>query len=231
MAGLFGERYGQGPPRYVALHGWGRDHTDFSKALDGVPAIALDLPGFGATPAPPSATGTAEYARAIVPVIESLPAAPVLIGHSFGGRLALHLATKGLASGLVLIGVPLLRLARQRRPPMGYRLRKALRFVLGEEGVERARNRYGSADYRAASGVMRDILVAAVNESYEEFLPRLGCPTELVWGSEDGEVPIEVARAAIELIPDARLTVVPKVGHHVLLAAPEVFREILARMP
>ncbi len=231
MAGLFGERYGQGPLRYVALHGWGRDHTDFSKALDGVPAIALDLPGFGATPTPPTATGTAEYAQAIVPVIESLPAAPVLIGHSFGGRLALHLATKGLASGLVLIGVPLLRLGEQRRPPMGYRLRKALRFVLGEEGVERARHRYGSADYRAASGVMRDILVAAVNESYEELLPQVGCPTELVWGSEDGEVPIEVARAAIELIPDARLTVVPSVGHHVLLAAPEAVREILARMP
>jgi len=43
-----------------------------------------------------------------------------------------------------------------------------------------------------------------------------------VWGSEDREVPVGVAEEAVELIPHARLSVIPDVGHHVLIAAPQV---------
>jgi hypothetical protein len=62
---IFGDAYGASPPRVLALHGWRRDRSDFRAVLDGLDALAVDLPGFGASPAPPSAWGSAEYARAL----------------------------------------------------------------------------------------------------------------------------------------------------------------------
>jgi len=228
IAGMFGERYGGRRPVVLALHGWGRDHSDFAETLRDIPSIALDLPGFGSSTAPESAMGTDGYARAVEAVLTEYSSPPVVVGHSFGGRVALNLAATRPVSGLVLVGVPLLRTARARRAPLGYRLRKSLRFLLREDRLERARHRYGSPDYRAASGVMRDILVAAVNETYEDLLPTIGCPVRLVWGSEDSEVPLDVAEAAVELFPDAHLSVVPDIGHHLLIRAPEIVRaEIL----
>ena len=50
---LFGECYGQGTAWVLAFHGWMRSHRDFDEVLEGIEAIAVDLPGFGAAPAPP----------------------------------------------------------------------------------------------------------------------------------------------------------------------------------
>ncbi len=55
--------------------------------------------------------------------------------------------------------------------------------------MERARRRHGSADYLAAQGVMRDVLVRLVNERYEDTLAAVQCPVELVWGDDDQRRP------------------------------------------
>jgi len=39
----------------VGLHGWGRDHRDFSGVLGGYPHLLIDLPGFGVSPPPTAA--------------------------------------------------------------------------------------------------------------------------------------------------------------------------------
>jgi pimeloyl-ACP methyl ester carboxylesterase len=75
----FGEAYGPEPARVLALHGWGRTHDDFRESMSGsaaasapLAAIALDLPGFGASPPPPEAWGAAEYATALEPLLEEM---------------------------------------------------------------------------------------------------------------------------------------------------------------
>ena len=214
---LFGERTGAGAPRVLALHGWARDRSDFRALLDGLDALAVDLPGFGASPPPPEPWGAADYARSMVPLLEEFDGPPVVVGHSFGGRVAVCLtaAHPELFRALVLTGVPLLRLASGRRPSIRYRAARALHRarLLPDERMERIRRRHGSRDYAAATGVMRGVLVRAVNESYEPELRALRCPVELVWGEHDSEAPVELASRAREMIPDARLTVVPGAGH------------------
>ena len=69
---VFGASSGTGPPWVLALHGWRRSHRDFDAVLDGVAAIALDLPGFGATPQPPEPWSTRQYAEWIAPVLDEL---------------------------------------------------------------------------------------------------------------------------------------------------------------
>jgi pimeloyl-ACP methyl ester carboxylesterase len=95
--------------------------------------------------------------------------------------------------------------------------------------MDQARQRHGSADYRAAQGVMRDVLVRLVNERYDDSVSALGCPVELVWGSDDTEVPVETARALADAIPESHLTVCPGVGHLLPVTAPVELRAAVER--
>ncbi len=222
----------------VALHGWGRTHGDFAPSLGpGAPdgplsTVAPDLPGFGATPPPTVAWGSHEYAAAVAAMLDAADGpgpGPVVVGHSLGGRIALRLAAArpDLVGALVLTGAPLVPpTGRPRRPPLGFRAARALHrvHVVGEARMERARRRHGSADYRAAQGVMRDVLVRLVNERYEDALAAVRCPVELVWGDDDTEAPVVGARVLATAIPGARLTLSRGAGHLLPVTAPAELR-------
>ncbi len=95
--------------------------------------------------------------------------------------------------------------------------------------MERARQRYGSADYRAAQGIMRDVLVRLVNERYDDALAAVRCPVELVWGDDDADVPVDSARALAAALPQAHLTVCPGAGHLLPVTAPAELRAAVER--
>jgi pimeloyl-ACP methyl ester carboxylesterase len=219
---LLVEQYGKSAPRIIALHGWGRTKDDWNQVLDGLPAVALDLPGFGSAAVPPEAWGTQDYARYLSPVLTALES-PILLGHSFGGRVAARLAAMNPSqlTGLVLTGVPLLKLSNSpAKPPFGYTAVKWLHGhrLITEDRLERARQKYGSLDYRTASGILRAIMVRTVNENYEEplsLIAEAGIPVRLVWGALDSEVPIPVAEAMRARLPSSTLAVVRNSGHSI----------------
>ncbi len=239
---LFGTTFGRGAPWILALHGWRRTHRDFVGSLgengvgaEALDAIAVDLPGFGATPPPPEAWGAAQYAEALAPLLSDMCTPVAVLGHSFGGLVALRLAAERPESvrALVLTGVPRLVSVgpgrmRQRRLFRAGRVAHRLK-LLSDESMERLRMRYGSADYRAAQGVMRQVLTRVLAEPNEHFLRAVKCPVELVWGDDDRDAPIEVARTALPAVPDGHLTVCPGAGHLVPLTAPGELRAALER--
>lgn len=238
---LFATTHGSPPWRVVALPGWMHTVADFDTVLRGISAgtVAVDLPGFGGVnPEPPEAWGAAEYAGWVEPVLDddAVDGPVVVVGHSFGGRVAVHLAARrpDKVKALVLAGVPLLR--RDDRPPAkpatAYRLARWLhrRGVLPEERMEGMRRKYGSDDYRAARGVMRDVLVRVTNETYEDELRAVACPVELVWGGNDDAAPVAVAERAKAILGDkATLTVLPGAGHQVPVQAGDALRAAIER--
>lgn len=235
---LFGSVTGSEAPRVLALHGWARSHRDFDRVVAGdgdghgdrpLPALALDLPGFGASPPPPAAWGAEAYAELVGDVLGDMGAPVVVLGHSFGGRVALHLAVQrpDAVRGLVLTGAPMLHpLQRNARPALTYRVIRrlhTLRLISGD-AMEAARQRFGSADYRAAQGVMREVLVRAVNETDEAQLDAVRCPVHLVWGGDDTAAPVEVAERAVSRLARGDLSVHPGVGHLTPLLIPSALR-------
>jgi pimeloyl-ACP methyl ester carboxylesterase len=235
---LVGSRFGEATPSVLALPGWARTYRDFDAVLapagaEPLDAIALDLPGFGAAAPPPEAWGTADYAAFVSLVLDEMTPQVVVLGHSFGGRVAVQLAAirPDAVGALVLTGVPdLVRRAPRRQAPRRFRAARRLHRwgVLGDGAMEAARQRHGSADYRAAEGVMRAVLVKTLAESYEEQLAAIGCPISLVWGDDDTEAPISVAEELVRIHPGARLTVCPGAGHLTPLTAPAALRLAVA---
>jgi pimeloyl-ACP methyl ester carboxylesterase len=243
---LFGTTWGDGTPTVLALHGWRRTHADFSAvfapgdATSGGPAptaLGVDLAGFGATPVPPDPWSSADYARSLLGLFEEpgrLADRVTVLGHSFGGRVALFLAA--LASDrvdrLVLTGVPLLeRQGRRARPAPGFRLARRLHRLglVGDDRMEALRQRHGSPDYRAATGVMRSVFVGLLAEDYAPAMAAVRCPVSLVWGAADSEVPVEVAERARPLFPRASLEVLPGIGHLTPTEAPAALRRAVGQ--
>lgn len=215
------------------MHGWGRDRHDLLDALGGREVVAVDLPGFGSSPAPPTSWGAREYAERVASLVAETGGDPyVVVGHSFGGRVAVCLASArpDLVAGLVLTGVPLFRVSTRRRSPLRYRVvRAASRLgLVPESRLEAARQRHGSADYKAATGVMRDVLVRVVNEDYRDELGRIGCPVALCWGENDTAAPVAIAREAAGIVSrPVRFEIVGGAGHDVHRDAPERLGELV----
>lgn len=214
---LLAEKTGATPPAVVALHGWQRTGADFSAIVSGIDAVAPNLPGASpAAEAPAEAWGSPEYAELVADAIR--PFAPVVVvAHSFGGRVAVHLAAKHpeLVRGLVLTGVPLLRPGAVPRASLTFRVIKALAKarLVSQRRLDAERNRRGSADYRAAQGIVRDIFVRLVNEDYRAQLAALTVPVRMVWGENDSSAPAAAGEAASKLIAGATFRVVPGAGH------------------
>jgi pimeloyl-ACP methyl ester carboxylesterase len=229
---LLAEKVGATPPKVVALHGWMRPATDFAAIVDGLDAVSLYLPGFGTTPEPPEVWNSARYAEEVARAIE--PFGPVIIvGHSFGGRVAVHLAAAypHLVSGLVLTGVPLVRLSAAPKPALGFRVIRSLAraHLVPRSVLEAQRRKRGSVDYNAAHGVMRDILVTVVGETYVPQLEAIRVPVRMVWGETDTAAPADAGKAASRLITGATFRVVPATGHLLEGAlVPAVREELLA---
>jgi pimeloyl-ACP methyl ester carboxylesterase len=241
---LWGERYGSGRPWVLALHGWARDHRDFAGVLGGFDAVAVDLPGFGASPEPPGPWSTSEYASLLGAVLdECFGEGPVVVaGHSFGARVAVRLAADPRVVALVLVGAPLAlppgKLPGQ--PPLAYRLvRKLWRWgLVSGARMEAARVRYGSEDYAKASPIMRGVLVKAVAETASgaylhalgTFLER-GGGLEVVSGELDRAASFAGTQAWLATRPEAdvRTALVAGAGHMVSPPVAQALAEALER--
>jgi pimeloyl-ACP methyl ester carboxylesterase len=225
------EERGDGRP-LLLLHGWGVSSELFTPILDALQAgrrlIVPDLPGFGATAEPDTPWSVHDYAAWCIALLDRLGIGTCdLIGHSNGGRIGIVMAAEfpGRIERMVLAGSAGIRPGRTLRSAARVRSYKALRVVERSAALpaalrnaaRRRADQRGSADYRAASGVMRGTLVRIVNEDLRSLLPNLHLPVLLIWGDRDTETPLADGELMERLIPDAGLVVFEGAGHYAYL--------------
>jgi pimeloyl-ACP methyl ester carboxylesterase len=217
-----------GAVQLIWAHGWGHTHQALLPLAQAMRPTAdswlVDLPGFGATPIPPFAWGTADYADAMAEWLATLPAARrIWVGHSFGCRVGLQLAARHpqAVEALFLIaaaGLPPHRslTTKAKRLPKHIAFRVMRRLTPEGPARDRLRERFGGSDYRNA-GAMRPVLVRAVNEDLSEVARAVRCPTVLVHGDGDSESPPEIAERFHALIPGSRLHMLRGFDHYTIL--------------
>lgn len=210
----------------VFLHGWGADLGSFNVLTDTLKQtydiIAIDFPGFGNSPEPSFAWNLDNYTEMTLELLNALNlSSPVLIGHSFGGRVAIKLSQKMVIDRMILInsaGIKPKRHWHYYFKVYGYKLFKTvanlpvMRFIL-KEPLEAYRELYSSSDYKQASPVMKQVLSKVVNEDLRHILKSIEVPVLLIWGDQDASTPLSDAQLMASLIPDAGLVVYDGVGH------------------
>lgn len=238
----------------VIMHGWGcetKTVASIAKIFNGkMRVINVDLPGHGLSSEPPTVWGVQDFRDLIAELIRRLGLdRPALIGHSFGGRVSILLAsgTSRNPDGTPAPGnlpeiskVVLVDSAgiKPKRPLKYYAkvywfktLKKLAPVVLGKEKgrqlIERRRAKSGSADYRNSSPMMRNVMSRTVNEDLRFAMPDIKVPTLLVWGEKDTATPLSDARQMEKLIPDAGLVAFPGCGHYSFLDNPLGFRAVI----
>ena len=106
---------------------------------------------------------------------------------------------------------------------------KAYKKLLGAspKALDALQKKFGSADYAAASPLMRQVLVKTVNEDLRDCMSALTMPTLLLWGEDDPVTPLADGREMERLIPGAGLAVIPGAGHFAFLDRPGHFNAVV----
>jgi pimeloyl-ACP methyl ester carboxylesterase len=237
---------GQGEPLLI-LHGWGVDSSVMLPVMQRLSAIrrciAIDFPGFGASPAPLEVWGVDNYAA----LIRTFMAANGIdrcdiLAHSFGGRVTLSLLADD--PNKVLFGKVLITGGAGMKPRRTWRYyyRRTLATILKapfsllpattrENGLARLRKTsiwksLGSSDYQQLQGVMRETFVKTVNHFQETLLPRIPHDILLLWGTDDPATPLYQGERLEQGLKNAALVKIDRAGHYAFLDQPAQFGAI-----
>lgn len=213
--------YGEGENTIVLLHGWGQNIEMMKPIGDKLSKenriVIVDLPGFGKSSEPDTIWTIYDYAECINKLLTEINVDnPILIGHSFGGKISLEYASKYKTQKLVLFGSPFKKMILKLSTKT-----KILKFlkkvpVLNKlEGF--AKKHIGSTDYKNASETMRKILVEHVNLDITEDVKKIKCPTLIIWGTLDKEVPLSDAYELEKLIRDSAVIPYEGCSHYAYL--------------
>lgn len=215
-------RYGdKSKQAIVLLHGWGQNIEMMQPVGDAFTTtndvIAIDLPGHGASEEPKEVLQLSDFVEIIKELLDQLKIKnPILIGHSFGGKISLLYASKYSVKKLVLLASPYK--TEMKELSLKTKALKQLKKVPGLKKLENfAKKHIGSTDYRNASPIMRQILVEHVNLDLTEEVSKIKCPTLLIWGTLDQEVPVEEAYELEELIEDSGVVIYEGCTHYAYL--------------
>ncbi len=212
-------QYGEGKD-VVLLHGWGQNiemMRPIGDRLKDKKITIIDFPGFGLSPEPKEALTIYDYCELLEELLKKLKIKnPILMGHSFGGRVAIIYASRNKVDKLVLFGSPCVRV--QKELPLKVRILKRIKKLPGMDKIgEFAKNFIGSRDYKAASPIMREILVNTVNEDLSDCARKIKVPTLLIWGENDTEATLEEGKMLEDLLEDGALIVLENATHYAYL--------------
>lgn len=230
---------GSGSP-IVLMHGWGCNLTTLASiekvAAESHTVYNVDFPGFGESEEPHEVWGVELYTQLIEKFIEAEGIEnPILLGHSFGGRVGILYSSRNKVKKLILVdaaGVKPRRSLKYYFKVYTYKLgKKLMPLIYGKKGaqerIEQMRAKRGSSDYNNASPMMRAILSKVVNEDLKHCMPKISAPTLLIWGENDTATPLRDAQIMEKLIPDAGLVSFPGCGHYSFLDNPIQFAAVL----
>lgn len=205
------KQYGNGKD-IILLHGWGQNIAmmePLGNELSNNNRITIiDLPGFGLSEEPLEAYSVSDYVEVVHDLIEELNIKkPIMIGHSFGGRVTICYASKYDVEKIVLFGSPCVRHEVKSRKSQVFKIMKKAKVF--NPILNTLKKHMGSVDYRNATPRMRDVLVKTVNEDLSGYAKKIKCPALLIWGESDEAVPVSEAKELDELLENSALIILP----------------------
>lgn len=205
----------------VFLHGWGQNIGMMKSLGDAFSkenrVIILDLPGHGESTEPSYAWQLTDFVDMLKQFFDNLNIEkPVLIGHSFGGKISLLFASKYEIEKLVLFGSPFRK--EIKKLSIKTKILKSLKKVpILNSFEEFAKKHIGSTDYKNATPIMREILVNHVNTDITKDVKKINASTIIIWGKNDYTVSLNEAYELEKLISDSAVIIYENGTHYAYL--------------
>lgn len=195
---------------------------------------APDLPGFGSCQRPERPFSVSDYAEWVSRYIQKNKLKkPLVIGHSFGGRVAIKLFAQhpNQVNTLVLTGVPGYPPASNKKIATlkiiaklgGSVFTLPLLTILSSPARKLFYKLIGAWDYYHANGIMRETFKIVIVEDLIKAMKEIRAKTTLIWGAEDTITPVWIGERMKKTIANAQLTVIPLGSHMVLIDRPKEF--------
>ncbi len=225
----------------LVLHGWGgskKSWEEFVGLFDKkkYKLFVPDLPGFGDEPAPDRPWYVHDYAQWVTEYMKKKHLVkPIVVAHSFGGRIAIKMCSKdkNVFSRLFLVGA-----AGIKRPPkMSVRVLKGVamvgKFVLGIFKLRSVQTFFkkvvykaaGTHDYEKATGTMKKTFQNVIDEDLKDLLDDIRVKTHVIWGDRDSYVPVADAKIMGKRIKGSTVEIIKHGKHGLHLQMPEVLAE------
>lgn len=222
--------FGEKGQSIVFLHGWQQDSRSF---LPLVPFLSkkyrlflLDLPGFGKSEMPPDNFSSFDYARIIVNWLKKRKLKQfILVGHSFGGKIAAIIAAENPKMVLRLI---LIASAGIPHTNAFFNLTKFIPKIVSEKIPFNFKKFFAGRDYQQA-GVLLPIFKIVVKEDIRPVFTKINIPTLIIWGKSDQELPISDGRKIQSLIKKSKLILV-KGDHFPFWENPEKIARLIDQL-
>lgn len=190
----------------------------------GFKLIIPDLPGFGKTKMPKDIWGVGEYADFIISFIKKLDISSFyLLGHSFGGGIALKIATEKNIKPLKIIFCDA-AIVREERLNLRQRISKFL-YVIGSKIIFKDSRIYsffekiaykisGTYDYYKANPLMKEVFKKVISEDLTYLLPKVDMPCLIIWGEDDQVTPVEDGVLLEQEIDNSELKTIKGARHN-----------------
>jgi len=205
----------------IFLHGWGQNIEMMKPIADkyqnNYNTFILDLPGFGKSSEPEFSWELIDYVDLVRKIKEIFNFKKIIIiGHSFGGRVALLYSSLYEVEKLICLASPYC--PEITKLPLKNRIYKKLKKISCLKWLaDIMKNYVGSSDYNNASEIMKGVLVKAINTNLTNDVKKIKCPTLLIWGELDTAVPVKRAYELEKLIKDAGVVVYKDATHYAYL--------------
>lgn len=224
---MYYETLGNHSKSLLILPGWGdtrNTFTNLSAFLSNYFTVyIIDYPGFGNSTFPNRDLTIFDYSDLIYEFIKELNLDdPILIGHSFGGRIITVLTGyyQYKFSNIILMdsaGIKPKTTIKKLLHKLSYKIAKKIGKLLPKKYQKKYYknlfNKYASTDYQALSINMRKTFQNVINTDLKNYLKYINSKVLIIWGNNDYDTPIKDAKIINNKIKNSELIIIDNVGH------------------
>lgn len=223
---IYYETYGNSKKSILILPGWGNTRNTFLNIIsllkDKYKIYIIDYPGFGNSPNPNKELNIYDYSSLIYNFIKDNNINnPIIIAHSFGGRISsiligkYKLKVKKLilfdVAGIKRINIKLFLKIKS------YKLLKLLTYLLPSCIQIKVRDklfkRFSSTDYKDIPNSMKKTFQNIIKEDLSKYYKNISTDTLIIWGDKDNDTPLKDGKYLNRIIKNSEIIIYKNSNH------------------